>query len=82
MGFDTIYFVRIEDSPRRTGATNRIRDLLDWGITDPSLAVGKFYPCEKQADHQPLNREILEFIPQSLTDELCSVIEYSDDGPP
>jgi hypothetical protein len=46
------------------------------------MAVGKFYPCEEQADHQPLDREILEFIPQSLTDEFCSVIEYGNGGPP
>ena len=77
-----IYFERVENSPRGTGTADCLRDLLDWGITYPSLAVGEFYPCEEQADHQPLNREILEFIPQSLIDELCSVIEYRDDGPP
>ena len=77
-----LYFDRIENGSCRTGAADCLRDLLDWGITDPSMAVGEFYTCEEQADHQPLDREILEFVPQSLTDELCSVIEYSDGEPP
>jgi hypothetical protein len=77
-----LYFDRIENGSCRTGAADCLRDLLDWGITDPSLAVRKFYPCEKKADHQPLNSEILEFISQALTDEFCSVTEYRDDEPP
>jgi hypothetical protein len=82
LGFDMICFDRVENSPCRTGAADRLRDLLDRGITDPSLAVGKFYSCEEKADHQPLKRKILEFTPQSVADELCSVIEYTDDEPP
>jgi hypothetical protein len=74
LGFYMICFGRVENSSCRTGTADCLRDLLDRGITYPSLAVGKFNPCEEQADHQPLKGELLEFIPQSLTDELCSVI--------